>query len=327
MIALLAAAAVLLILQLGARDLWTHERRNAAICLEMLRSGDYVHPRLFGEPYYDKPLLLYWLMIGLGRVLGGLSELALRLPSALAGLVAVACTARIGRTLLGREAGRWAGWILLSTAFFVFWSRVAGPDAMNLAGTVAAVAWYVERRDRPGFLSTAVFLLVVAVTCLVKGLIGAAVPLLVIAPDLLAGGRWRAHLRLSLIPAALPAAAVYLLPFAISSLTGGYGGGESGLALVIRENIVRFFDPFDHNKEPFYAYFKFFPLYFLPWAVLLPAVIWRLARHWRTLGPASRWPAWACLLVFVFFSASAGPGARSRRGAGPPTEGSRAGRT
>ena len=304
MVALLVAAAALLLLQLGVRDLWTHERRNAAICLEMMRSGDYLHPRLYGEPYYDKPLLMYWLMIGFGRLLGGLGELALRLPSALAGLVAVAGTVRLGRTLLGREAGRWAGWILLSTFFFVYWSRVAGPDLMNLAGSVAAVAWYFERRDRPGFLSYAVFFLILSVTCLVKGLVGAVIPLLVLAPDLLAGGRWRAHLRLSLLPAAVPAAAVYFVPFLLSNLAGGGGEGESGLALVFRENVVRFFRPFDHMKEPVYAYLKFFPVLFLPWSLLLPVVIWNLVRRWRTLGPSARWPAWACLLVFLFFTAS-----------------------
>jgi 4-amino-4-deoxy-L-arabinose transferase-like glycosyltransferase len=301
---LFAAVAFLLFIRLGASPLWTHEGRSAAICLEMARSGDYFHPRLFGEPYQDKPPLMYWLMIGSGRLLGGLSDMAMRLPSALAGLLAIACTIHLGRLLVGREGGFWAGWILASSVFFIFWARIAGPDMLNLAGTIAAVTWYFDRRDRPGFMSYLVFFLILAVTCLAKGLIGAAIPALVLIPDLLARPRWRAHLRPSLFLAALPAAAIYLLPFLLSALFGGDGGGGSGLALVFRENIVRFFAPFDHRADPFYAYGKFFPMYFLPWTLVLPFAIWRVLRHRKSMTPEARWPSWAVLLVFVFLSAS-----------------------
>ncbi len=36
------------------------ESRYAQIALEMLQSGDYIVPRLNGQPYLDKPPLLYW---------------------------------------------------------------------------------------------------------------------------------------------------------------------------------------------------------------------------------------------------------------------------
>ncbi|HVE41047.1 MAG TPA: glycosyltransferase family 39 protein, partial [Planctomycetota bacterium] len=100
---LLGSAALLLFIMPGAADLWTHEGRWAVICREMMRSGDYIHPYLFDEEYYDKPLLSYWLMIGSARLLGGLSETALRLPAMLAGLLAVWCTYRIGRRRFGPE--------------------------------------------------------------------------------------------------------------------------------------------------------------------------------------------------------------------------------
>ena len=46
------------------------ESRYAQIALEMLQSGDFVVPRLQGEPYLDKPPLLYWVTAGSVRLLG-----------------------------------------------------------------------------------------------------------------------------------------------------------------------------------------------------------------------------------------------------------------
>ena len=59
---LLAATALLLLLGLGSRELWGAETRWANIALQMLQSGDYFDPYLKGSPYYDKPLLSYWLI-------------------------------------------------------------------------------------------------------------------------------------------------------------------------------------------------------------------------------------------------------------------------
>src|SRR6185295_16590829 len=97
------------------------------------------------------------------------------------------------RQLIDRRTALLTGWMLTTTHFFVFWSRTASADMLNLAGTVAAVAWYVRRRDRPGFTTAAVFFLILAVTSLFKGLVGAVVPILAVAPHLCAGQRWRRY--------------------------------------------------------------------------------------------------------------------------------------
>src|SRR5438093_12551361 len=69
---LLAVSTVVLLGRLGTAELWTQEGRWAAICTHMIDSGDYGHPYLLGEPYYDKPLLSYWLMIGAAPIPGRL---------------------------------------------------------------------------------------------------------------------------------------------------------------------------------------------------------------------------------------------------------------
>src|ERR1700694_2511151 len=58
------------------------EPRYAAIGREMARSGDWVTPRLWGDPWFEKPALLYW-MIGTPFRAGLSEDLAPRLPVAL----------------------------------------------------------------------------------------------------------------------------------------------------------------------------------------------------------------------------------------------------
>jgi 4-amino-4-deoxy-L-arabinose transferase-like glycosyltransferase len=50
---------------------------------EMLATGNWITPHKDGEPRYDKPVLIYWLQAASVAALG-LSEFALRLPSAIA---------------------------------------------------------------------------------------------------------------------------------------------------------------------------------------------------------------------------------------------------
>lgn len=304
---LLGGSSILLLAFLGTGELWTHEGRWAVICLKMMQTGQYFHPYQFDEAYYDKPLLSYWIMIAFARLLGGLHEWALRLPSVLSAILSIWCTYRIGARLFDRPTGLLAGWILGTCVQFAFWSRVASADMLNVFGTIAAVAWYMERRDKPGWTSHSVFWLILATASQTKGLVAPAVAILAILPDLFREGRWKAHLRPSLFVTLLPAAAVYFAPFFISThLDPHYA--ESGLWQVFRENIQRYFAAYDHQGPP-YLYFIWLPVYMLPWSVLLPFAVWGAVRRWKSLSPASKWAALSTAIVFLMFTFST-----SRRG-------------
>src|SRR6266568_2899879 len=62
------------------------EPRYAAIGREMARSGDWITPRLWGEPWFEKPALLYW-MTGIAFRLGLGEDLAPRLPVTLTAIL------------------------------------------------------------------------------------------------------------------------------------------------------------------------------------------------------------------------------------------------
>src|SRR6266404_4263728 len=78
----LLLAFTLYFLGLGAVGLvGPDEPRYADVARGMLRTGDYVTPRLFGSPWFEKPPLYYWLAALFFRL--GVNDLAARLPSAL----------------------------------------------------------------------------------------------------------------------------------------------------------------------------------------------------------------------------------------------------
>ncbi|SEN23582.1 Dolichyl-phosphate-mannose-protein mannosyltransferase [Pseudomonas sp. ok272] len=300
---LLAASALLLLLGLGSRELWGPETRWANIAVQMLQSADYFDPYLMGGAYYDKPLPSYWLITAASWFTGGLGHWSLRLSSVIAAWLSVWLVYLIGEQLFRRGTGLIAGWMLATTFYFVFWARVATADILTVCGVLAAIWWYWRGPDDTRLSRYCVFFLLLSITSLFKGLIGFILPGLVLLPHLLHDGRWRRHLNLRLCAALIVGAAVYGLPFVLSHFYGAPTYGQSGLGLVFRENVVRFFQPFD-QFGPIYTYLIYLPVYTLPWAPFWLLGLWVAARNWRGLEPNARWLVWSLGLLFLFFTAS-----------------------
>ncbi|MGH8450229.1 ArnT family glycosyltransferase, partial [Pseudomonas sp.] len=303
LVLLLSVSALLLLLGLGARDLWGPETRWANITLQMLQSGDYFDPYLKGTPYYDKPLPSYWLITGFANLMGGLGPWSLRLSSVISAWLSIWLVYLIGERLFRKGTGLIAGWMLATTFYFLFWARVATADVLTVCGVLAAVWWYWRGPDDTRLGRYTVFFLLLAATSLFKGLIGFVLPGLVLLPHLLSEHRYKRHLNLRLLMAMVIAGAFYAIPFVLSHLYGAPTYGANGLELVFRENVVRFFDPFDH-MGPIYTYLIYLPAYTLPWAPCWVLGLWLAVRHWRDTPPNTRWLVWGLGLLFVFFTAS-----------------------
>lgn len=63
-------------------ELMAEEPRRSIIAIEMLKSGDFAIPHIYGEIYYNKPPLYNWLIAG-SMALFGTGEWAARLPGIL----------------------------------------------------------------------------------------------------------------------------------------------------------------------------------------------------------------------------------------------------
>jgi len=297
------AAVILLFTMLGSREIWTQEHRWADIVYGMFYYHDYLHPMLDGNDYYDKPLLSYWLIVGVATVLGELTTWAMRLPSALAGLLAIGSIYWLGVNLKDKRLGLLAGWMLLTTFYFIFWARTSSADMLNMAGSLFAVAWYFAKKNQTSLLDYAVFFLILSLTALCKGLIGPVVAVLAILPDIILQRSFSKHFNWRVFSAIMPALIVYILPFWASTHFGRQNYGGNGLYEVYRENFMRYFQPFDH-KDPIYTYFIYLPIYLLPWALFfIPALLY-LKPRWHSLSINSKWIVFSTALLFLFFTFS-----------------------
>src|SRR5579863_6301127 len=105
----------------------TDEPRYAAIGREMARSGDWITPRLWGSPWFEKSVLLYW-MTGAGFRLGLNEDLAPRLPVALLSVAFLAFFYGWLRREFGERPALYATVILGTSAGWLAYSYVAVTD-------------------------------------------------------------------------------------------------------------------------------------------------------------------------------------------------------
>jgi 4-amino-4-deoxy-L-arabinose transferase-like glycosyltransferase len=314
-VALMALTALLLFARLGERALWSMEVRWGQIPREMRQTGDPFTPTINGKLYYDKPLGSYWLILAASRLTGDVDEWTARLPSALSGLLAVALLVHISRRLFGDRTALLAGVILATSFSFVGFGRTASADMETVVGELAALALYLGGGRRPAARRVVALWLVMAVTSLTKGLLGFALPLLVIGlhatcttdasftdsrnvvARFVNRNRWFFHWA---TPVAIGlAVALYFAPFAMAQ---DASIADRGLSMVFRENLQRFFNPVNH-KGPVYLYaYVIFGL-FAPWSALLPAAL-----TYRRHGESNSARTFALIFfwgTFLFFTLAA----------------------
>src|SRR3954470_18918833 len=80
----IGAAAILYFIGAQSVSLWDRDEAwYAQTSKQMVESGDWVVPRFLDSPRYAKPVFIYWCQAASMKLFGP-SELAARLPSALA---------------------------------------------------------------------------------------------------------------------------------------------------------------------------------------------------------------------------------------------------
>jgi 4-amino-4-deoxy-L-arabinose transferase-like glycosyltransferase len=299
----LGLAAILFFARLGVRALWSSEFRWGEISREMHLTGNYFWPTINGRSYFDKPLGSYWLILGVGWIIGAVNETAARAPSAFAGLLSIALLIVIARRLYDLRTGVISALILSTSFSFVFFSRNASADVETIAGELAALALFLAHENDAGGGWWVIGLwLIMAVTSQMKGLLGFVLPLVMIGSyRSLANGwaeairglgsgslgaRWRWVVERHrwffnwTTPVAIAlAGAVYYAPFAISQHRTG---SEHGIYMVYRENVERYFAPFDH-RGPIYLYLYVIFALMAPWSAMLPAALAH-THHRRKIG-------------------------------------------
>ena len=277
LVVLSLGCAVLFGVGIGARDLWNpNEPIYGEAVVEMAQRGDWLVPHVNGLVFAEKPILFYWIALIASKLLGGVSEASVRVPSLLAGIATVLGAYVLARPYAGRVRAV-ASAVACATLFGVFWNaRFAQMDILVTATTLWVVIAITRVVDHDGKRLSG-WMLAGAIAGLgftAKGPVAWLCPGFVVFAYLAATRRLRELVRWEV----LAAAATCLLVASPWYLLLLKEGRTDFLAeVLIRQNFQRFVHPWDH-QAPWWYYLKYIWIDMAPWGFFLP-LAWSLPRE------------------------------------------------
>lgn len=294
------------------------EPRYAQVGREMFERWDFISPTLGGHTWFEKPSLLYWMMMAAYAAFG-VTEFAARFGAACSGLLTALIIFWLGRHVERaapdreklRGLGQWSSLALGTSAGLVIFSRGASFDIIvTMTLTLALACFYIseiehDARRRKRFLAG--FYAAVGASLLAKGLVGIVIPFgVVIAYFLLRRKRPERHLLLSLMwgmPLALLVAAIWYWP--VIARHGWLFINE----FFIQHHFARYVSNKYHHPQPVWFYLPVMLALIFPWTPVFVASLGAI-RRWRLKGSTNEFGAFhafALAWLFVpvlFFSVS-----------------------
>ena len=283
---LLLIAGLLFFFALGNHELQgSTEARVSGIAMAMHLDNDWVVPRLFQEPFLEKPPLSLWLDAGAIRLFGA-STGAVRLASAFAGLFSVMLLYGMLRRFGRPQTLAFSAALILAT-MASYWGNVRGvgeDSLLSLGVTMALLGFYQALRpEREGssVWAWALFTAGMVIATLSKGVLGLALPGIVIFVYLASTSLMDKRLRIGdwLKPALFTL--LVLVPLLIWLGFLFQRGGMQAVGEVLWTNSVgRFSGSFVEagHYEPFYYYIAKLPEAFLPWNILVYLGLWHFRK-------------------------------------------------
>jgi 4-amino-4-deoxy-L-arabinose transferase-like glycosyltransferase len=258
---------------------------------QMLETGDFVDIRFQDAPFYEKPILTFWLQAGSAALFGGpeLNRIwAYRLPSVLAVLLAALLTFELGLTLFDRRAALAAAALLTTMMMVQSQAHQARADALLLASMLGVVLplarAYVLRTALAAKVSapmTALFWFSLAAAILIKGPVVPVLLALAVATLSLLDRNWHwlAALRLQW---GVPLFLLVLLPWPIAIFARH---GASFFVDAWQSDILpKLISGQESHGAPPLTYALLSPLILWPASLLLPTAI---AFAWRNRSEAA----------------------------------------
>jgi 4-amino-4-deoxy-L-arabinose transferase-like glycosyltransferase len=295
------------------------EPRYAQVAREMLTRGDLITPTLGGHTWFEKPALLYWMIIAAAKVFG-MNEWSARLGPALCGLLTIAAVWVVGRELeRARGVSGLAGESALVTASclgLIVFSRAASFDVVVTMTTSWALAFFLlhelsnsARRKR---WLLAGFYAFVGLSLLAKGLVGIVISFAVVGAYFLLRRRWPER--------SVFVSLIWGIPLALVVAATWYGPviAKHGWTFVdeffIQHHFARYLSNKYKHPQPIWFFPAIILMLTLPWTGFLIDALARVRSWiWRGDDVASIVRvfslAWLLLpIVFFSFSGSKLPG-------------------
>jgi 4-amino-4-deoxy-L-arabinose transferase-like glycosyltransferase len=254
--------------------LWDRdEPRYARATAEMVESGNYLVPTFNGKVWFDKPILLYWLMSVPVRLLGP-SEIACRFAGVIGTAVTLLLTFFIGKKLFDAKAALWAETILGTTLLMMSVGSSALVDAIAMPFIVGAMAVFIWRLgNKIRIIDATAIGILIGLGMLAKGPLG-LLPVFVMIVSLWfgrenIGGFIRNCLWICL--AVVIAAGIFSL-WAIPANRAA--DGELFRVFFGKHIVGRAISPMEGHGGNFLLYLPYYPAImvagFFPWVIFLP---------------------------------------------------------
>lgn len=299
-----AAAVFLLFFMNSSLPLTDSVEGNYALTAkEMVLSGDWLSPQIYGRYWYDKPVFAYW-MIALGFKIFGFSEFGARFFPSLFGLGGLWLTVQAGKRLYWEEVGFLSGILLLMTLeFFTISKSVLTDGMLFLFMDGALLCFFLGYSSREKNWYYGVYILS-ALATLTKGPIGFLMPGLIITLFLLYQKDWKC-LKDAKLATGIPLFLLVALPWYIAmarvhpDFLGSFLGTQNVLRATVsehpRDNVVWYYTAV--NLLNAYA-----------WVGFVPGMLWSLLRKngkWNYPAPREAFLLLWIAAIFVFFQCMA----------------------
>lgn len=260
---------------------------------EMIAFHDLVSPRIYGEYWYDKPPLYYWLVAGAFQLFG-VSEFAARFPSALLGLFTVLAVYRSAARLFDERVGMVSALILSTSIEFFYLGKAAVTDiTLNFCLTIALLS-FLEKRYY-------LFYFFAGLATVAKGPVGILFPGAILFLYMLLTQRWH-QLKEMKIPLGIVIYAAIALPWYVMMYQ--IHGNAFIDTFIGFHNITRFTSPEHPEGVLWYYFIPVLILGLFPWTAVMVQSVWNSltgsGRHLDKLVFLNIW-AW---FIFIFFTIS-----------------------
>ncbi|MEZ6061584.1 MAG: glycosyltransferase family 39 protein [Planctomycetaceae bacterium] len=241
------------------------EGLHATISQEMLENGEWIVPRLRGEPFPDKPILYFWAQMASLRTFG-MTEFSVRFPGLMFGLLASATTGLFASRLYRPRTGLLAFLMSMTMIIPLSLAQAAAHDVALVPWTNLALLclFETERSARRSgqFLWLLASAAAISLAILTKALLGVALVAVAFAPFLLLSRRLTIasafRFSVAVIAGMILASPWY---FAMELRSSGYL-----YYYFVERHLLGFATASQpHGHEPWYYYVPFIALGALPW--------------------------------------------------------------
>jgi 4-amino-4-deoxy-L-arabinose transferase-like glycosyltransferase len=282
---LLLLCAANFLVMLGGPTLWDVDEPNNAVCArEMLLAGNWWVPMFNGDYRFDKPILIYWLLIPLDALFG-VNEWTARLPSAMAisGLVFVIWKMTL-RLLDDQKAALMAAVLFVTAIHIIVIAHAAVPDPLLMLALgfalPAFLVVYLEEKEKPTSAMSGLLLaayIALGLGILAKGPIGGLMPLLIVGAFVTVTSNWK-NWRMFHPWKGVLVVMLVALPWYIT--VGVLTDGEWLKGFLFHHNLDRFTGSLQGHRGFPGLYVLSYLLGWFPWTGFLAAVLvfgaWRL---------------------------------------------------